>query len=172
MDIKQLMEKHTTEDGTVDYDAMNQEIEQANQDAIKNEVTTQVGAIKSKAKKKAQPQVQQQENTEPTNESADNNALMKQIQEMQQELQNLKNDSTTQKQSSFLKKGKDLGVDEAVLNTFVNSGADLNQIDLDALAPKTKAKAPQTEQTEQNDTKEVSDEAKRSDLAQQILKKM
>lgn len=171
MDIKQLMEKHTNDEGAVDYDAMNRDIEQTNQEAIKNEVTTQVGAIKSKAKKK-QAQPQAQETTEQSNESADNNALMKQIQEMQQELQNLKNDSTTQKQSSFLKKGKDLGVDEAVLNTFVNSGADLNQIDLDALAPKTKAKAPQTEQTEQNDTKEVSDEAKRSDLAQQILKKM
>lgn len=125
MDIQEILKKHTDENGTIDYVAVNKFIE--------NENSIQIGAVKSKALGKQAEELQalreENENLKQFNENF--KGQEEYYKNKINELTELSGTST--KELGILKlkeKAKELNVNEQIIENFIQSGADISKIDL------------------------------------------
>lgn len=158
MNIQEILKKYTNEEGVVDYASAQAEID----GEVKNQVTKQVGAVVSKKKQKQQKSVEKVENN--------TNDYKTQLDELTNELNKMRELQEEKSRSDFFSRGKQLGIEDSVLNAFENSGADISKIDLDSLAQKGKADLPDINQNESEDS-QISQEKELKEMVEEAKKK-
>lgn len=165
MNPKDLIEQFKNEDGSID------------EEGLAKAVQDQFGTIASQARKKAKgnntketdtqnqsDQVTQEEGTseessDPTKDVSNiqNEALLKEVMQsvdgLKKELSGLKNENKAQ---DFKKRAADLNVDPNIVEAFISSGANLDEIDLESLRTETVPDEEETENT--SETNSDSDE--------------
>lgn len=122
--LEELVAEHTNEAGEIDWSA----IEEAN----KAEITKQVGASVSKANKKNAAEL---EALKGANNAATekNGTLEEQVAKLLQRMDEADKAAAAKTlQGKFEEQAKTLNVDPNLVKTFIDSGADLSKIDLEA----------------------------------------
>lgn len=140
MNYEEIIEKYKTEEG-IDFENLNKDLSEKTQE--------QLNAVASKTKAKYKTRLEEAEkkleeltnsNKEPNGSKDDDtdkfDILTKRIEKMQEEL--LKKNQ----EEIFKQKAKNLNVDDKILEQLLNSGANLEKIDLENFKKEEQAKIP------------------------------
>lgn len=174
MDIKTLLENMANENGELN-------INEIDYNEIENEFNNEVGKVAKTVRDKERAKVAEQANeiaqvkvdelTQANNEASD--AI---INELTQRINNLENLNAENKRNSeiesFKNRAKTLNVDPVIVDTLINSNADVSMFNEEILKnfKKTDIVVEQKEDV-QNDTLDTANEAQLKSEAQRILDK-
>lgn len=151
MDLQKLIEDNTT-DGTIDFDALNEEIGGYTQ--------KQIGAAVSKYKQKSAAKVAELEEQVKANEAKANGSTSELSQVMARMDAMEAEKAKAQAAKEFKAKAGELNVDAKIVDTFIDSGADLSKINLEEFKGADVKKAQAHDPNEDKDDEKLkSDEA-------------
>lgn len=151
MDLQKLIEDNTT-DGAIDFDALNEEIGGYTQ--------KQIGAAVSKYKQKNAAKVAELEEQVKANEAKANGSTSELSQVMARMDAMEAEKAKAQAAKEFKAKAGELNVDAKIVDTFIESGADLSKINLEEFKGADVKKAQAHDPNEdKSDEKLKSDEA-------------
>jgi hypothetical protein len=136
--LQEIIKNNTDEKGDIDFEKVGEIVASENQKKIDSIIVAKKNKAKEKlskmeeelnelknSSKKAEPKIK-------ADNSDDSDLIKKQFEELKSQIENMQKEKEKEsKIKAFKKSAKELKVDDILINSFIDSGSDLDKIDLD-----------------------------------------